>query len=313
MAQQSWPYTAYNSGAVTDDEYEILAARHSDDGVYGSPSDTAVVSAGAGLSVDVRAGVYASLRGHGWESGATAVNLAISANSSGSTRVDWVVLRLDRSTWTVAAAVREGTAGAGAPSLVQDVGDYTTGVYEIPLAQVTVEDGAAAVTVTRAELYVGARIRPCTSTTRNLAPVRGEMAWETDTSRMLIYTGTAWRTVYQDSGPIVINQTLGGWEIQADSVLEVRNGVANLRFGYFQRVGSLGMTARLPLLVPAQYRHPTRDQYAVAYITGLRIGRVQVYSNVHGTQAGQAWLTSAPSLANGDAVLPTNISWVVDN
>lgn len=115
MAQNSWPSPTYNARAVTDLEYEKLSARFSDDGIYGSPSDTAVVAAGVGLSVDVRANVYGSVRGRAWSSGTTAVNLPVASNSSGSTRIDWVVLRLDRSTWNVRAVIRQGTPAPAPP------------------------------------------------------------------------------------------------------------------------------------------------------------------------------------------------------
>lgn len=111
MAQDSWPSPAHNARAVTDTEYEKIAARFSDDGVYGVPSDAAAVAAGIGLSVDVRPGVYASVRGHAWSSGTAAVNLPVAANSSGQKRIDRVVLRLDRSDWTVRAVVKPGVAG----------------------------------------------------------------------------------------------------------------------------------------------------------------------------------------------------------
>ncbi|MFR0351780.1 hypothetical protein [Streptomyces sediminimaris] len=315
MAQQSWPYAAYNTGAVTDAEYEVLASRFSDDGVYGDPTDTEVVSAGTGLSVDVRADVYASVRGHGWHSGTTAVNLPISANSSGSTRVDRVVLRLDRADWTVAAAIREGTPGAGAPPLVQDVGDYSSGVYEIPLATVTVLNGASAVSVTRGELYVGARVRPALSSARNPTPVRGEMVFETDTGRTLQWTGSSWRTIADDSGVIVVNSALSAWDYTVDSILQKRNGSVHLRLGSFERkAGTLSGSSisRLPVLIPAAYRHPSRDQYGICYTTGLEVSRVIIYA-ASSDRAGQVWLTNHPTISTGDFVLPgSGISWVVD-
>ncbi|MEU0458654.1 hypothetical protein ABZ322_38100, partial [Streptomyces sp. NPDC006129] len=150
---------------MTDVEYERLAARFSDNGVYGTPADAAVVSPGVGLNVTVRAGVYASVRGHGWTSGADGDTLPIAANSSGQTRIDRIVLRLTRADWTVRAVVKQGTPGAGVPSLSQSTGD--TGTYEVPLAEARLLSGATSVTVTRKELYVGTRVRPCTSSTRN--------------------------------------------------------------------------------------------------------------------------------------------------
>ncbi|MFF1709326.1 hypothetical protein [Streptomyces sp. NPDC058268] len=312
MAQDSWPSPAHNSRAVTDTEYEKIAAHFSDDGTWGTPTDTAVVSAGSGLSVNVRAEVYASVRGHAWYSGASAVNLAIGANSSGSTRTDRVVLRLDRSAWTVRAVVKAGTPGAGAPTLTQQTGD--TGVYEIPLARVTVLNGASAVSVTREELYVGTRLRPALSSARNPNPVRGEVAYEIDTGRLKIYDGTAWGTAYDNSGSVSVDSTLSAWEITVESVLEKRSGNVHLRLGAFNRKGGSlagGSDSRLPVLIPSAYRHASRNMYAIAYITGADIGRLTIYPTGH-ERAGQVWLTQKPDISNGDDVLPGTASWVVD-
>ncbi|WP_435209544.1 hypothetical protein [Streptomyces sp. bgisy034] len=313
MAQNSWPSPAHNSRAVTDLEYEKIASRFSDNGVYGTPTDDAVVTAGTGLSVSVRPEVHASVRGHAWSSGTSSVTLSITANSSGSTRVDRVVLRLDRSDWTVRAVVKQGTPGAGVPTLTQQTGD--TGVYEILLANVTVLNGASSVTVTRGERYVGTRIRPCTSTSlTDPNPEFGELRWETDTKRLRLYDGTSLVNVYDYSGQIEVTSTLSGWSVVVTPILERRNGVVCLRVGHFSRAGGnlAGPSdSRLPLLVPAAYRHPDRNVYATAYITGARIGRVTIYPANH-TRAGQAWLTQKPDMTNADDLLPGDVSWVVD-
>ncbi|MFD7997327.1 hypothetical protein [Streptomyces mexicanus] len=227
MAQNSWPSPSYNSRSVTDLEYEKLSARFSDDGVYGSPADSAVVTAGTGLTVNVRAGVYASVRGHAWTSGTSTVSLPVGANSSGQTRIDRVVLQLDRSTWNVQAIVKPGTPGAGPPALSQQTGD--TGTYEIPLAQVTVINNATAVTVTREELYVGSRTRACTSTTRNPNPARGEECFETDTGRWMGWNGTSWVTLYEDTGQLPIGAGWSTWEAFGDNIAQKRSGIVELR------------------------------------------------------------------------------------
>jgi hypothetical protein len=312
MAQASWPSPTHNSRNVTDAEYERIAARFSDDGVYGDPDDSAVVSPGVGLSVDILADVYGSVRGHAWHSGTTGDTLAISSNSSGSTRVDWVVLRLDRSDWTVRAAVREGTPGSGAPALVQDDGD--TGMYEIPLAKATTPSGATTVTVTRAEQYVGTRVRPCTSDQRPMAPRRGEAAYELDTGRLILWNGTVWNVVYSNSGVIVVNQSLTSWSIETDSVIEERNGNVHLRLGTFQRTASgfSGTTdSRLPVLIPDAYRHANRDRFVIGYVSGLQICRLTIYAKT-GARPGQVWLTQHPAIAKGDAILTSSASWVVN-
>ncbi|MDX3455034.1 hypothetical protein PV396_24355 [Streptomyces sp. ME02-8801-2C] len=314
MAQDSWPSPAHNSRAVTDVEYEKIAAHFSEDGVYGTPADTQVVAVGTGLNVAVRADVFASVRGHAWTSGTSTVTLSIGANVSGSTRIDRVVLRLDRSTWTVRAVVRAGTPGSGAPALVQDTGD--TGVYEIPLALVSLLSGASTVTVTRSELYVGARIRPATSSTRNPAPALGETCLETDTGRVRMWNGTLWVLVYDDGGgETVIDSPLSAWEILTNSVLATRSGNVHLRLGVLRRAaGTLAGAdeSRLPILIPAAYRHPNRDQYGLAYVSGTSIGRFVVYAG-GSDRPGQVWLTHKPSIATGGQVLPASgLSWVVN-
>lgn len=313
MAQDSWPSPDHNSRNVTDGEYEIVTARMTLNGVVGNPTQPPVVTAGTGLNVTVAAGKYANLRGFAWSSGSTDSTLAIAANSSGSTRIDRVLLRLDRSTWNVRAVVKQGTPGAGAPGLTQD--GVFTGVYEIPLALVTVLNGAAAVTVTRQELYIGSRIRPCTTSSRNPTPELGEMCYESDTGRVRLWNGSAWVAALDDSGVIGINSTLSSWSNEVESVLQKRNGSVHLRLGSFQRTGGTlaGTTeARLPALIPAAYRHPTRDQYGLAYISGVEIGRFIIYSAAS-DRPGQVWLTNKPSISTGDFVLPVSgISWVVD-
>lgn len=284
MAQDSWPNSGHNSRAVTDSEYEVLAERFSDDGVYGDPSDDAVVTAGVGLSVTVASGTYGSVRGHAWYSGTTDVSLTITANSSGSTRIDRVVLRLDRSDWTVAAVVRAGTAGSGAPALVQDSGD--TGVYEIPLALVTVPDGATSVTVTRGELYTGSRIRPCTSTTRNPTPSLGEMCFETDTQIIRSWSGSTWVSLYQDSGTLTISAGYDTWTQHITNVGRQIGPIVWLRIGV-KRAGSdlaSGADATKIAVIPAAFRFPHYSNYYAGQFSNGQSGRVEVKPN------GEIWV-----------------------
>lgn len=312
MAQSSWPAPA-DGRVVTDVEYEMLAAHFSGDGVYGDPSDPAVVTAGVGLTVNVRADVFASVRGHGWTSGSTGDALDIAPNSSGTTRVDRIVLRLDRSTWTVRAVVKEGVPDEGPPVLT--TGDAFT-TYEVLLANVTVLNGANSVTVTRGERYVGTRLRPTTSTAlTNPNPRLSDMIWETDTRRLRIYDGSSWLTIYSDSGEIDCGLALGAWSSNAQHILQERNGSVHLRLGSWTREAATLAAAtesRLPVLIPAAYRHPTRDQYGLGYITGgEQIARFIIYS-ANTDRPGQVWLTNKPTIDKGESVLPVSgISWVV--
>lgn len=311
MAQGSWPAPGHNDRAVTDLEYERMAARFSDDGIYGSPADAAVVSAGTGLSVNIRPNVYGSLRGHAWTSGPDGDTINLSANISGQTRIDRIVLRLDRSDWTVRAVAKSGTPGGGVPSLAQSIGD--TGTYEIALAEAQVLSGAGSVTVTRKELYVGTRHRPCTSSTRNPVPAVGEINFEVNTGRSVQWTGSSWRVLSDDSGEININSPLSAWTNNIDCILQRRNGVVCCRFGSMTRAAgnlSSGTESRLPIMIPSAYRHPTRDQYGLAMVSG-EIARFIIYS-ANSDRPGQVWLTNKPTILTGQFLLPmSGMSWVV--
>ncbi|MFJ1782611.1 hypothetical protein ACIOKA_38530 [Streptomyces anulatus] len=314
MAQDSWPSPDHNSRGVTDSEYEQIAQRFSDDGVYGSPADAQVVTAGSGLTVNIRAGVTASVRGHAWTSGASSVILQIPPNPAGQTRTDRIVLRLDRATWNVRAAVKTGTAGSGPPPLTRNAG--TTGVWEILLGTVTVQSNALSVTVVRGELYVGTRVRPALSTARNPYPEQGELAYDTDTDTLRIYSGTAWRSMYQRADPAVIDNPYAafGWANETASVIEMRGGVVSLRLGSFLRTGRPAdsqTNTRLPVLIPSALRHPNRDQFGLVYITGAYVGRVTVFSRTQ-AEAGQVWLTQNPTIPVGSRVLSHGMTWVVD-
>lgn len=308
MAQDSWPSPAHNARAVTDTEYEKIAARFSDDGVYGVPSDAAAVAAGVGLSVDVRPGVFASVRGHAWSSGTAAVNLPITANSSGSKRTDRVVLRLDRATWTVRAVVKPGVAGVPwVPALTQDTGD--TGVYEIPLATVNVPTAATSVTVTRSEQYVGTRTRPCTSTTLPPAPLPGEHAFETDTKILRVWTGSEWATVYQDSGDVALGAGYDTWQANGSSVGRMLSGVVTLRIAK-KRVGSaLSVTdadGSLVATVPAALRPLTLNHFFGAQFSGGHAARVEVRTD------GGIWVRAVSETVpvnNGLFLTMTYIRW----
>ncbi|MEV6791239.1 hypothetical protein AB0M87_04380 [Streptomyces sp. NPDC051320] len=284
MAQDSWPSPNHNTRNVTDGEYEKIAARFSDDGVWGDPTDAAVVSAGTGLQVSVRSGVYASLRGHAWYSGTVAFTLPVASNVSGLVRVDWVVLRLDRSTWDVTAEVREGTPGAGTPALARDTGD--TGLYEIPLGFVHVNSGASSVTVTPFAQYIGSRIRPCTSTTRPVA-LRGEMAYETDTGHWIGWNGSKWIILYQDTGELSLGAGFDTWTNSGDAVGQRVGDVVSLRISK-QRVGSTFNATDADgsklATVPAVLLNTVRNQYFPCQFSNGKSGRVEVLTN------GEMWV-----------------------
>ena len=158
MAESSWP--SPSNGRVVDDiQYEKIGITTGPYyGVLGDfTSPQLIYGDSSGRQIKIAADRYALVRGHVWWSGSTIVTKAIAANSSGSTRIDLIVLRLDRTTWNVTCEIVQGTPGAGEPNPTQNQG--TTGVFEMVLAVVTVANGAATITAGNVN-YVGPHLDP---------------------------------------------------------------------------------------------------------------------------------------------------------
>jgi hypothetical protein len=152
VAESSWPSPS-NGRVVDDSQYEkigtLLGAVHGVLGDFTNPQ--LVYGDSTGRQFKVAADRYALVRGHIWWSGSSIVTVPIAANTSGSTRIDLVVLRLSRTTWDVNLVVIAGTPGAGAPASTQNSG--TTGVWDMTLAQVTVANNASTITAANVAYY----------------------------------------------------------------------------------------------------------------------------------------------------------------
>lgn len=267
MPEVSYPAATYNSGAVTDAEYQRLP--HGPDGLVGQPSELAAAEAvyanSSGREVHIRAGRYGSVLGRAWASGATDLTLPIGANASGSTRIDTVVLRLDRSTWLVRSAVHPGTPGSGPPALTRDTGD--TGLWEIPLADVTVANGVSVITgaeVKMRALYQAGTIRPVKAigdVQTLLAP--GDIAYQGGT--WYGWTGTAAVPITEDSGWVPLSLTgptagadAGAWAPNVVNQIRKRGGVVNLRISIKRTAGQLPTSddGSAVFVLPDQFRPP---------------------------------------------------------
>jgi len=83
---------------------------------------------------------YVLIKGHMYYNNANKT-LGVSDNTSGSTRIDRVVARLDTADRLVEIAILQGTPGDGAPALTQ-----TSVTWEISLAQLYLSDGYSTIT-----------------------------------------------------------------------------------------------------------------------------------------------------------------------
>jgi hypothetical protein len=283
MAESSWPSPNHNSRSVTDAEYGHLAPWASD-GVFQSASDV-VYANSSGLQVFVRSGKRGLVQGHAWYSGSSDVALTIAENRAGSTRIDTVVLQLDRSTWDVRAAVRQGTAGAGAPALQRDTGD--TGLWEIPLADVTVDSGAASIAsgkVYNRPLLQSGGVRACnviTDVQSLLAP--GDIVYEASTGRWIGWTSGGGTVLRQDTGWTTLTP-IGYWKTYTSSlpcVGRVLNGMVTLRIGVQRTTNTFTRSDPdgSPVLTLPSSLRPASSQYgAVFFSGGIGGARVEVNS-----------------------------------
>lgn len=114
-------------------------------GVMGGVANELLVSAQSPAAAAVNIGSGAALVNGAVYYNDNTATLSFAANSSGSTRIDVVVLTADYAAPSVRLAVVQGTPAAGVPSLTQ-TGSGTSGLWQIPLAYVTLTNGYASIT-----------------------------------------------------------------------------------------------------------------------------------------------------------------------
>ncbi|WP_372407195.1 tail fiber domain-containing protein [Streptomyces luteireticuli] len=187
MAITSYPF---DGQSVTESDFSRLFREFTDSGVAASASSNAfeISADGTGMSVRVQPG-FGVVRGHAVLS--TAVETLPIAAAGTATRYDRAVLRLDPAVNSITLAVLQGAAGGGVPALTQT----DTGVYELPLATVTVEANVTAITsaaVTASRPFVGHSVGTWGTSTRPASPRLGKIGFNRDTSTWEFWDGAAW-------------------------------------------------------------------------------------------------------------------------
>lgn len=306
MAESSYP-----SPGVTQLQHERLLGRALPSGLLGHPDDQPLIYAdGAGTrEIRVRVSRQAVVDGYGWQNDAAVITKTLAANSSGSTRVDLVVLRLNRADWSLSVQVVQGTPGAGAPSATRTASTGTgSGVYEIELATVTVANGAttlAASTVTEKAWYLGEDGQIlCKAATRPPHQV-GRTAFETDTARWILSNGTVWANTVDDSGITSVALTAGGGWSAPTNRLQRRAGVVVLALVTSRSTAIPAGTSVKVGQVPAGFL-PTFEVLGVAShdsSAGLSVG-LQV------TTAGGVYIDAPPTLeVKADRTVSGSLTW----
>ncbi len=191
MAFTSFPFDGQTNNEA---EWRKMSRLWAIDGIDpDDPAGTLAISINGGGQIVVGAG-------SGWCDAAyvangAAVTLTPATNSSGSTRVDRVVLRYDGSANSVTAALVTGTPGSSPqpPALTRS----RTGVWEQHLARYTVATGGATATLLvdeRQYLVPGGGLRTSSAQRVLLTYLpAGVLVTETDTTRLWQRTASGWQ------------------------------------------------------------------------------------------------------------------------
>ncbi|MGW1040049.1 tail fiber domain-containing protein [Streptomyces sp. NPDC002547] len=202
MSVSSYPF---DGQTVSEGQYSYLfreLASHS--GIAASLGSVSfyTFADSSGMRVQVSPG-YAIIRGHAVQSTATEV-LTIAAAGT-SARTDRVVLRLDPTANSIALAVIQGQAGGGVPALTQT----DTGIYEFPLARVSVPAGTVSIAASQVQgerQFLGNTVGGWTTDTRPTSPRVGRLGFNDSTDAWEFWDGTTWR----DLAPVINWTTIEG-------------------------------------------------------------------------------------------------------
>ena len=287
MASISYPNPAYNAGSVDWAEHEQLAHSGFGSGIVGHPGTTSQVAYTDGTgtrAVHLRAERWVLVRGLMWYSGPTLITLNLDANGSGQTRIDRVVLRVDRSAETVTEEYLTGVAGSGVPPALAANTGVGSGTWEFPLGRATVAPGATTLApgdfVPEAWYLGGQSIVTNGADTapgaaqQQAATLRYDAAADT----VEVSTGAAWRQLYSRSGKVAITAA-DGWSLAGYGGHVRRNNNLVTIAGQFYRTGAALTTgASLLTRIPEGFR-PAESLPILCYLQGSAVGLATLAAN----------------------------------
>lgn len=321
MASTSWPTDA-NGREVSQVQYEGLLSGYTLDGFTGWTSSTPApcyADGTGGLVAKMRAGATAQGRGHGYAVGDVDVPVTIAANSAGSTRIDRIVLQLDRSgtgKWSLVETAIQGTAGSGQPpALTRDYSD--SGKYQIPVARVNVAPGATALSASDV-FFEGQYVSPsgfiiCTRNSRPFDVMTGVQMFETDTNRVFVGNGSDWKPIIEDSGWISLSLNNVGWQIN-EIAPKIRryNGKIYVSGGSIQRKSGLsGGNDSSVFHWPRTFGFPGIDpRRASSYTTGANIADINYYPISNPGRANWCYIRGHVAMSTGDAIFFSDTDWI---
>lgn len=191
MAITSYPFDAQTT---SESQFSQWAREFQDSGVADTHGGTGfVISAGAGLSVDVQPG-FAMVRGHAVLNTAV-VNKALPASTTVELK-HRVVLRLDPTANTITIEVLAGSPGSGTPAPTRT----DTGIYDVSIGVVTVPanaTGVAPANIDATRDLVGGRVGVWETANRPSSPRKSRFGLNVTSGAFEYWDGTTWKNVVQ--------------------------------------------------------------------------------------------------------------------
>lgn len=313
MAESSFPVAG--GAGVTDAAYERLMGPITGSGRYnfnptsGQLSTPLIFADNSGRQVKAYANQSAIVRGFRWESGTTPPVVSLDANTSGNPRLDLIVLRLDRSNFTVRLGKTRGTPASvpAPPAAIQDAG--STGAYELPLATVRVNSSGTtglpsiqSGDVTALDWWL-APPGAVTKTGQNPPATHGMLLHHYDTGRSYRAVGSSW-VLFGEAGAWTKLQPTAGWT--SDNIYAQRvNGLV-----YFQAYITLNISDRAPhtdmsvCVLPAAFR-PLHDIAVPAWMSPSQAGLV----NISASTGSVTVRSYAQVFPNGGTLAISPVTW----
>lgn len=192
MTFTSYPF----ENADTDEsQYTLLMREFAGTGVLDSQLGGGLLVTGSPSALEASIDTGSAIVRGFMASNDAPVAVSINANSSGATRVDRIVLKLDPAANAVTYAYKVGS-GSTPPSLTQT----DTGVYEMPLARIPVANGAANLSgaVIDERPFADMRLGCWATATRpgtagyGPTPRRGQVGFNVTSGRWEFWNGSAW-------------------------------------------------------------------------------------------------------------------------
>ena len=196
MAITAFPF---ETDDTTEEQFSRLMSEAVDTGIAAGQGSTFFNISPSGMGIVAATGA-AVIRGvFGFTTG-TEGPVSVANGHATLTRIDMAVLRLDRSNNVMTLAVVQGTASSTPtdPTLTQT----DTGIYEMPLARLTIPAGAGTMLsgyITDLRQFVGTTTGVWTSSSRPSAPRKGKLGYNVTTSLWEWYNGTSWANLIPTS------------------------------------------------------------------------------------------------------------------